>query len=151
MAICSSCGTILPDSRAFCPQCGARIFSNDDSGPDGYSDYDAPDDGYYDERGGYYEPEPYREPEYDSSAYDYDRDKDGGKTLGVGAFFGSLLLMLIPVVGFVVQIIWAIGSKNANRRNLARAFLILSVIGFALLIAAYLLIAPYIDLLLGMF
>ena len=41
-------------------------------------------------------------------------------------FVGSLLLMAIPLVGFVVTIVWAAGGTyNLNRRNLARGYLLL--------------------------
>ncbi|MPM51457.1 hypothetical protein SDC9_98206 [bioreactor metagenome] len=51
------------------------------------------------------------------------------------SFVGSLLLMAIPIAGFIIAIVWAAGSTgNLNRRNLARANLILMGIGIALYI-----------------
>ena len=48
-------------------------------------------------------------------------------------FVGSLLLMAIPLVGFVVTIVWAAGGTyNLNRRNLARGYLILMGIGIGI-------------------
>ena len=45
-------------------------------------------------------------------------------------FVGSMLLMLIPIVGFIMTIVWASGGAvNLNRRNLARGYLILMGIG----------------------
>lgn len=50
-------------------------------------------------------------------------------------FVGSLLLMAIPIAGFIIAIVWAAGSTaNINRRNLARANLILMGIGIGLYI-----------------
>ena len=50
-------------------------------------------------------------------------------------FVGSLLLMAIPIAGFIIAIVWAAGSTgNINRRNLARANLILMGIGIVLYI-----------------
>lgn len=50
-------------------------------------------------------------------------------------FVGSLLLMAIPIAGFIIAIVWAAGSTgNVNRRNLARANLILMGIGIGLYI-----------------
>jgi len=60
-----------------------------------------------------------------------------GKTIGkndVISTFGwlvNLILLIIPIVGLVVYIIWAFGKGNLNRRNFARAtliFLIASII-----------------------
>ena len=50
-------------------------------------------------------------------------------------FVGSLLLMAIPIAGFIIAIVWAAGSTtNINRRNLARANLILMGIAIGLYI-----------------
>ena len=41
-------------------------------------------------------------------------------------FVGSLLLMAIPIAGFIITIVWAAGGVyNLNRRNLARAYLLI--------------------------
>ena len=53
------------------------------------------------------------------------------------AFVGTLLLMLIPIAGFILTIVWAAGSTtNLNRRNLARANLLIMGIVLALYIFA---------------
>jgi len=53
-------------------------------------------------------------------------------------FVGSLLLMAIPIVGFIITIVWASGGVvNLNRRNLARGYLLLMAFG----VVIYILIA----------
>lgn len=53
--------------------------------------------------------------------------------VGSWPFVGSLLLLSIPVVGFILAIVWACGgAHNLNRRNLARAYLLLYAIGIVL-------------------
>ncbi len=52
--------------------------------------------------------------------------------------------MNIPVIGLIAAIIWAVGSGNLNRRNLARGYLLLMVLAIILavvlsLIASFLL------------
>jgi hypothetical protein len=50
--------------------------------------------------------------------------------MGVGSYVGAGLLMIIPVIGWIICIVWACGgSKNLNRRNYARATLIFMIIG----------------------
>ena len=50
-------------------------------------------------------------------------------------FVGSMLLMSIPVVGFILTIVWASGGVvNLNRRNLARGYLLLMAIGVVIYI-----------------
>ncbi len=49
----------------------------------------------------------------------------------------QLFLMNIPVIGLVLSILWACGvCRKIARRSLARAHLILLVIGILLLVAA---------------
>lgn len=51
------------------------------------------------------------------------------------SFVGTLLLMAIPLVGFILAIVWAASSTgNLNRRNLARANLLILGIVLALYI-----------------
>lgn len=58
------------------------------------------------------------------------------KPLSVGEFLLMLFVSGIPVVGFILLLVWAFGGAvNQNRKNFARATLILSVIGFVLAIA----------------
>ncbi|MDP3448777.1 MAG: hypothetical protein Q8S22_12065, partial [Eubacteriales bacterium] len=48
-------------------------------------------------------------------------------------FAGSMLLMALPIAGFIITIVWASGgTANLNRRNLARGYLLLMGIGLAL-------------------
>lgn len=58
--------------------------------------------------------------------------------LGSWSFVGSLLLLSIPVVGFILAIVWACGgAHNCNRRNLARAYLLLYAIAIVLVLASF--------------
>lgn len=52
--------------------------------------------------------------------------------MSTGDFVGVMLLMIIPVVNIVLLIVWAFGGKKINRRNWARAYLIVTLIGIAL-------------------
>ncbi|MCL2604757.1 MAG: zinc ribbon domain-containing protein [Defluviitaleaceae bacterium] len=49
--------------------------------------------------------------------------------MGVGGYVGAGLLMNIPVIGWLICIVWACGGcKNINKRNYARATLIFILI-----------------------
>lgn len=53
----------------------------------------------------------------------------------------SIILMNIPVIGLIIAIVWACGGcRKTGRRNLARAFLMLLILCFVLLIVAALLL-----------
>ncbi|MBR4057775.1 MAG: zinc ribbon domain-containing protein [Oscillospiraceae bacterium] len=54
------------------------------------------------------------------------------RVMSTGGYMAALFLMSIPVVGFILQIVWAAGAaRNLNRRHLARGYLFLSLIIFA--------------------
>jgi len=51
----------------------------------------------------------------------------------------SIIITCIPVIGFVMLIIWAFASENINKnkKNWAKGFLIVQVIGIILAIIFY--------------
>lgn len=54
--------------------------------------------------------------------------------VSTGGFIGIFLLMLIPIVNLILLIVWACGGcKKVNQVNLARAMLVLLLIGAALM------------------
>lgn len=62
----------------------------------------------------------------------------------VKGWLGTLLLLCIPVVNLILLFVWGFGSGNENRRNYARAtlimmgiMLILYIILFVLFISAW--------------
>ncbi|MBO5784412.1 MAG: hypothetical protein J6R33_05545 [Clostridia bacterium] len=71
---------------------------------------------------------------YDDPAYD---------VLSSGQYMGTVLMMSIPVIGWLATLIWALGgTKNFNRRNLARGVLltfliVVGVLAIAGLVLSY--------------
>lgn len=64
----------------------------------------------------------------------------------LGGYFGSLCLFAIPVVGLVFMLIWSISERvRPERRRLAQAYLIRSVIISALVLVAALLFSAYMS------
>lgn len=119
MAICNNCGASVPDGKAFCGACGARLNASDVPAAPAQADRRTP-------------PPPMFYPEKDM------RPPKGTRyaPMGVGAFLGMILLMMIPVVNLILLIVWACGGcRNQNKRNYARAMLILMAIVFILDIA----------------
>ena len=74
-------------------------------------------------------PPPMQQPYVPPAAY------PASPTISTWGYFGSLFLMNIPVIGLIAAIIWAVGSGNLNRRNLARGYLLLLVLGVIILAA----------------
>jgi len=64
------------------------------------------------------------------------------KPLSPWAYFGYNLLFAIPLVGFILLIVFAFSDENINRKNYARSFfcsmlvgLILAIIIIAIIVA----------------
>ena len=61
------------------------------------------------------------------------------RPLGALAYFGYGILFNIPVVGFVLLIIFSLDNSNINRRNYARSYWCLYIIIFILIVVLMLL------------
>lgn len=72
---------------------------------------------------------------YDDPAYD---------VLSSAQYMGTVLLMCIPVIGWLATLIWALGgTKNFNRRNLARGVLLAFLIVVGVLAVAGLVLSYF--------
>jgi hypothetical protein len=59
------------------------------------------------------------------------------RPLSTGEYFVTMLVLGLPVVGFVLLLVWAFGGGNVNRRNLCRAVLIFTVIAVGLWLVSF--------------
>ena len=62
------------------------------------------------------------------------------RPLGAWAYFGYQLLFLIPLVGFICLIVFALNNQNINRRNFARSYFCIYVILIAIIILVIVLV-----------
>lgn len=111
---CENCGNKIPDEAKFCPVCGATLGATPPS-------YTAP---------------PYAAPEQPpvrpaAPAYVPQQPvsyaaQQANPPLTVGQYLGMYLLMCVPILNIVLLFMWAFGgSVNLNKKNYARAVLIL--------------------------
>jgi len=142
---CTNCGASLSDETRFCTECGATLDSAPAAGaaappppPPAQPAYQAapaatavaapPQKGKKQRR---------------AAAYDDDTPAPGSRyePISTWGYIGISLLMCIPIVGLIIAIIWAFGGcRKVNKRNFARAMLIMMaislvfsiIIGFAL-------------------
>lgn len=56
------------------------------------------------------------------------------KPLGAWAYVGYELLFSIPLIGFILLIVFALNNDNINRRNFARSYFCVYIILVVLLI-----------------
>ena len=130
---CTNCGATLDDDKKFCTECGASM----NEAPAGAA---APPPQAA--------PQPQAAPVYaqtatatmppPQSAYQpaaaYGGDMAPAKgskyePITTKGFIGIMLLMCIPIVGQILMIVWALGGcRKINKRNLARASLILMLV-----------------------
>jgi hypothetical protein len=102
MAFCESCGKPVYRLDRTCANCGAPVTQFSQSS--GSESRGRMNDDYS-----------------LSSSYD---------VLSSWGFAGSMIVMSLPIVGFIITIIWASGgATNLSRRNLARGYLILMGLG----------------------
>ena len=136
---CTSCGATLDDDKKFCTECGTSV----NEAPAGAAPPPPPPQAA---------PQPQAAPVYaqtdtatmppPQSAYQpaaaYGGDMAPAKgskyePITTGGYIGIMLLMCIPVVGQILMIIWALGGcRKINKRNLARASLIMMVVALVI-------------------
>lgn len=138
MKFCKKCGTKIPDESAFCPECGEKVEATPVQAPQ--PQYSQPQ---------YAQPQymQHVQPQYVQQPVSRSMPSavPGGynpltEPLTVGSYFGMMFLLCIPIVGFILLLVWAFSSStNLNRKNFARASLIWGLIAVALSIVVSLL------------
>lgn len=166
MSFCHNCGIELPEGASNCPDCGAAAgegsaayaydfeHEENDSSAQENNEYGGSyqTQGDYRSQGnqGYAQVPPYVDPRRGYTpprpAYSYvPEESESNRVLGTGSYFISMLLMSIPVLGVVFQLIWGLGgTKSLNRRNLARSYLIFTVIGLVLAFLISMILTNYV-------
>jgi Na+/melibiose symporter-like transporter len=59
------------------------------------------------------------------------------RPLSTGEFFLTMLVLGLPLIGFILMLVWSFGSGNVNRRNFCRAMLIFTVIVIGLWLISF--------------
>lgn len=57
--------------------------------------------------------------------------------LSVGGWIATMIVLMIPVVNFIMLLVWAFGSGNKSRKNYCLASLIIAVVMIALIMIFY--------------
>lgn len=110
MEFCSNCGLLLPAGADRCPQCGAPVPPTVPLS------------------------RPQAGPEHPFYAGAREEARAGMSTAG---YLGCLVLFAIPVVGLILMLVWSLDhGRHPARRNLARAYLIRTLILAAIFFVA---------------
>lgn len=115
---CPKCGKNVPESTKFCPTCGALLAGEAQQAPAA-------------------EPQPQPQPQYQPQqpVYQAAPADNNPAALKVSEFFWLDFLTSIPLVGFILTLVWGFGGDvNENKRNYCRAKLVWLLIGIALIV-----------------
>lgn len=109
---CESCGNQMAPGSTVCNKCGAPTAGMQTAAPPPVQ-----------------VPPAYAQPQYaPPPAY-----QPAAAEMTVGAWMITLLVSYIPIVGFIMMLVWAFGSgAPPSKRNYCRAALIFSLIGVVL-------------------
>ena len=140
---CENCGANIPDNSKFCTGCGTSFTGEAPAAPVKQPVQATapapPPQPVYQQRP--VQPAytlPPQQPYYNNQAPGYGSMQANREPLGVGSYIGMFILSAIPMVGFIMLLVWAFGgSVNLNKKNYARAILIMSLIAVALWILIF--------------
>ena len=128
---CKNCGNKLSDEANFCNSCGTKFeqpqpttnevnhnVDNVETPPPQPPQPNTP-------------PKVNQQPQYNTAqSYNAFLSQLDKAPLSVIQYIGMFLLVSIPIVGIVLLFVWGFGDHvNLNKKNFARAMLILSLIG----------------------
>lgn len=112
MNYCVYCGAEIMPEDENCPECGAEILNQPPANN-------------------------WTEVKYEPIARSMSADK-GSKVMSGADFFGSIILLFIPVIGQLFGLVWALGGcANKNRRNLAKGCLCIQLLAVALVVGGF--------------
>lgn len=137
---CPNCGKSVPDGSKFCDGCGTSMVEQAapvyaPAAKEGYAQ-----NNYYHSQP-VYTPTPEYTPasfqpqqgDYQPTSFSQKSQSSNNEPLSIGNYIVMMILMIIPIVGFVMLLIWAFGSNvNKNKKNWAIATLIMGVVFFAM-------------------
>ena len=115
---CDSCGNKLADGAEFCTNCGAKQESKGGTSPNTQRKVNIP---------------PPQGTERPSVSRETTYSNEKVQLMTVKDYILMMIVFAIPIVGIVFMFIWGFGSETPiNKKNFARAFLIMAAIGVVL-------------------
>ncbi len=126
---CTNCGAPVSPGDQQCPSCGAWLGNSAQS----YNQQ------VYQQS---YQQQPYQQPAVNNFYINGDNLPSQYRPLGAWEYFGYMLLYSIPIVGFILLIVFSFSDSNINRRNFTRSYwcgLAIALVIFIILFATGLL------------
>ena len=122
--ICPNCKAELTENQKYCTVCGQPVAmpaQNTEPANNNTSsaEYVNPQQGSY--TPAYHQPPVYNRPAYTQPAPQSDYTPQY-KPLSPWAYFGYTILFVLPVIGFILLLVFSFSDSNINRRNFARSY-----------------------------
>ncbi|MBQ6265853.1 MAG: zinc ribbon domain-containing protein [Clostridia bacterium] len=133
---CPNCNAVLTQDDKFCTNCGQPVAQNI---PENASEAAAPAT----PAPVMQEPVTYPQPQVYSAPVSQQNDSQKYKLLSPRAYVGYNILFSIPVIGFILLLVFCFSDENLNRRNYARSFFCSLIIGIFIFILALILSAAF--------
>lgn len=111
---CNNCGEKIENRGTFCPKCGNKIVNTT-----------VQKDTYTGTSG-------IQETTWHNPIHNYKKENPQKAVFDMGSFLLLLFLLDLPIVGWILLIIYAIGSSNDNKTNYCRALIVYKLICFVL-------------------
>ena len=162
MKKCITCGQEIKDDALFCPYCGTRnqgdeqgaATAQDTSVNDNQAENSSDDTVTTDEAAQNIANDPFAynrmnlgqaqqvppmqqmyQPQCGTANTAWQDTND--QPLSVGGWIATMIVLMIPVVNFIMLLVWAFGSGNKSRKNYCLASLIIAVVMIALIMVFY--------------
>lgn len=133
---CTNCGATLAANATVCDVCGTVVTQQSQQ-----SSYAQPTPSTYSNQGQTPAPQPYQQgyqqgyqqPTYNNAYQNQGASYGTDTAMSVGDWLITFIITAIPIIGIIMIFVWAFGSGgNLNRRNYARAALIMALIGLVI-------------------
>lgn len=136
MEYCKECGAPLQSGKQFCTACGAAVDLDAQQAP-----VDLFEASMREAKKAQSTQQTAKKPRqpYYPAANEPPQKGTRYAVMSIGSYIGTFILMGIPLVNVLLVIIWSCGGcKNQNKRNYARALLIVNLIVIAVGVGLYL-------------
>lgn len=131
--ICTNCGKNLPENAKFCGACGSQMGMAAQPAQSQNAQPQRIVEPQMQQQFRPTPPPPQQPPQ--QQMYRGNINNSGSaqayspSIMSVGSYLVTFLIVCIPIVGFIMLLVWSFGSStNQNKKNFARALLVIMVI-----------------------
>lgn len=127
---CPNCGRNLDNGAKFCDGCGASLLEHTTLGRTTSIKEEYPQSsGYIPQGPQNYTPPQAQQEYYQPTSFNQKPQAGNSEVLSIGNYIVMMLLAGIPIVGFILLLVWSFSaSANQNKKNWARATLIMGLV-----------------------